>query len=55
MEVCDMINDIIVSTKGPYIPFQKKINLADLASIVEEIWDDQDDWRYLSFYLSFYL
>ena len=43
MEVCDMINDIIVSTRGPYQPFQKKINLADLASIVEEIWDDQDD------------
>jgi hypothetical protein len=43
MEICDMINDIIVSTKGPYIPFQKKINLQDLASIVEEIWDDQDD------------
>lgn len=43
MEVCDMINDIIMSTKGPYMPFQKKINLADLASIVEEIWDDQDD------------
>ena len=43
MEVCDNINDIIMSTRGPYIPFQKKINLADLASIVEEIWDDQDD------------
>jgi hypothetical protein len=43
MEVCDMINDIIVSTRGPYVPFDKKINLADLASIVEEIWDDQDD------------
>ena len=49
MEVCDMINDIIVSTRGPYMPFQKKINLADLASIVEEIWDDQDDWRYTYF------
>ena len=49
MEVCDMINDIIVSTRGPYMPFQKKINLADLASIVEEIWDDQDDWRYAYF------
>ena len=35
MEICDTINDIIVSTKGPYMPFQKKINLADLASIVE--------------------
>jgi len=34
MEVCDMINDIILSTKGPYQPFDKKINLADLASIV---------------------
>lgn len=34
MEVCDMINDIIVSTKGPYQPFEKKINLADLANIV---------------------
>jgi len=43
MEVCDTINDIIVSTKGPYPPFDKKINLADLVSIVEEIWDDQDD------------
>jgi hypothetical protein len=43
MEVCDMINDIIVATKGPYMPFPKKINLADLANIVEEIWDDQDD------------
>ena len=43
MEVCDMINDIIVCTKGPYQPFEKKINLADLANIVEEIWDDQDD------------
>lgn len=39
-----MINDIIISTKAPYQPFEKKINLADLASIVEEIWDDQDDW-----------
>jgi len=38
-----MINDIIVSTKGPYTPFPKKINLSDLANIVEEIWDDQDD------------
>lgn len=38
-----MISDIIVATKGPYQPFEKKINLADLASIVEEIWDDQDD------------
>ena len=46
MEVCDTINDIIVSTRGPYAPFHKKINLADLASIVEEIWDDQDDeWQ----------
>jgi hypothetical protein len=43
MEVCDTINDIIMSTKGPYPAFEKKINLADLASIVEEIWDDQDD------------
>ena len=43
MEVCDNIGDIIVSTKGPYEPFEKKINLADLASLVEEIWDDQDD------------
>jgi hypothetical protein len=43
MEVCDMINDIILSTKGPYQSFGKKINLADLASIVEEIWGDQDD------------
>jgi hypothetical protein len=34
MEVCDSINDIIISTKGPYMPFPKKINLADLANIV---------------------
>lgn len=37
-----------MSTKGPYQAFEKKINLADLASIVEEIWDDQDDWHDLS-------
>ena len=43
MEVADQINDIIIATRGPYPPFPKKINLADLASIVEEIWDDQDD------------
>ena len=43
MEVCDMVNDIILSTKGPYAAFPKKINLADLVNIVEEIWDDQDD------------
>lgn len=34
MQVCDTINDIIVLTKGPYMPFEKKINLADLANIV---------------------
>jgi hypothetical protein len=34
MEVCDTINDIIMATKGPYPAFIKKINLADLASIV---------------------
>ena len=42
LEVCENINDVIVSVKGPYPPFPKKINLADLASIVEEIWDDDD-------------
>ena len=52
MEVCDMINDIIISTKGPYQPFEKKINLADLASIVEEIWDDQDDEWFLTLLLA---
>jgi len=35
MEVCDMISDVILSTKGPYPAFEKKINLADLASLVE--------------------
>ena len=34
LEVCEMINDVIVSVKGPYPPFPKKINLADLASLV---------------------
>ena len=29
--------------EGTWTPFEKKINLADLASLVEEIWDDQDD------------
>lgn len=40
MEVCDMINEVIMSTKGPYPPFPKKINLSDLASLVEEIWEE---------------
>jgi len=38
-----MIHDVIMSTKGPYPPFPKKINLADLASLVEEVWDEDDD------------
>ena len=38
-----MIHEIIMSTKGPYPPFTNKINLADLASLVEEVWDE-DDW-----------
>ena len=42
LEVCETINDVIISVKGPYPPFPKKINLADLASLVEEIWDDDD-------------
>lgn len=42
METCEMIHDVIMSTKGPYPPFPKKINLADLASLVEEVWDDDD-------------
>lgn len=41
VEVCDNINDIITSTKGPYPPFSKKINLSDLASLVEEIWEEE--------------
>jgi hypothetical protein len=40
MEVCDMIGEIIVSTRGPYPRFPKKINLSDLVAIVEEVWED---------------
>ena len=42
MEVCDMIGEIIVATRGPYPKFQKKINLVDLVTLVEEVWDDDD-------------
>lgn len=34
MEVCDMIGEIIVSTRGPYPRFPKKINLTDLVAVV---------------------
>ena len=43
MEAHEMINDVIMSVKGPYPPFPKKINLADLATLVEEVWDDDFD------------
>lgn len=38
-----MIHDVIISVKGPYPAFPKKINLSDLASLVEQVWDDDDD------------
>ena len=38
-----MIGEIIVSTRGPYPRFPKKINLSDLVAIVEEVWED-DSW-----------
>jgi hypothetical protein len=37
-----MIHDVIISVKGPYPPFPKKIHLTDLISLVEEVWDDDD-------------
>jgi hypothetical protein len=38
-----MIHEVIMSVKGPYPPFPKQINLADLISLVEEVWDDDDE------------
>ena len=49
MEAHEMINDVIMSVKGPYPPFPKKINLADLATLVEEVWDDDFDWFYVCY------
>lgn len=42
LETCESINDVIMSVKGPYPAFPKKINLTDLVSLVEEIWDDDE-------------
>jgi len=35
-----MIGEVIISTRGPYPRFPKKINLTDLVAVVEEIWED---------------
>lgn len=42
IEECEAIHEVIMATKGPYAPFHKKINLADLVSLVEEVWDDDE-------------
>jgi hypothetical protein len=38
-----MIHDVIISERGPYPPFPKIIHLVDLISLVEEVWDDNDE------------
>ncbi len=44
-----MIGEIIVSTRGPYPRFPKKINLLDLVAIIEEVWED-DSWFFKDSY-----
>ncbi|CAD8191203.1 unnamed protein product [Paramecium octaurelia] len=38
------VEDIIRQTKGPYQPFQKKIKLKNLVQILQEIWEEDEDY-----------
>lgn len=42
MQVCDLIGEIIISTRAPYQKFPKRVNLVDLAALLEEVWDEDD-------------
>ncbi|CAD8071114.1 unnamed protein product [Paramecium sonneborni] len=38
------IEDIIRQVKGPYQPFYKKIKLKYLVQILQEIWEEDEDY-----------
>ncbi|CAK58915.1 unnamed protein product (macronuclear) [Paramecium tetraurelia] len=38
------IEEVIRQIKGPYQPFQKKIKLKNLVQILQEIWEEEEEY-----------